>query len=241
MTFANFKTLVANFAQRDKSLFDSPAVAPLVDKLAWAINAAKDWAQQVEKFELSKALVDITVDRVAGGALSTAVLHGTATPVTIRSLDRAFVQATGGGSLVPIRLSRRGALVEAVGRGIEDIPLEERRTETTFPSGFTDFEAYQIGTNVFLYPWSDTLLGSSTVVSFDVLSWLPDLSADGDTNFLLTYCQSWLLLKSLTFLNIFLKDSERVVVDNKQLENEWDAVRIWNHSLIDTSAPITLD
>lgn len=239
MQFSQFKILVANYMNRNATEFDSPAGVGAVDKLGNAINQAKNFAQSLRVFERVKTKADITISQGAGGTLASAVLTGTATPVKVRSLLRATVP-TADGEFIPIDIISREELFRRQQREAEKVEIELRESNI-IKNPFHNYAIVQLGETLELVPWNTDLLGSSVVVTFDIAQWMADYSQDADEDFFLIEGMPWMLLKSITFLNYFLKDDERFAVTKTELKESWDAFVSWDCGIIDSSVPVGLD
>jgi hypothetical protein len=88
MDITQFKYLVAAYMNRTPDSFTNNGV----DILLGAANRAKLAAQKLLDFELARSSVDVVVDLMNGGDLSTAVFHGTNIIAPVMKLERAYVQ-----------------------------------------------------------------------------------------------------------------------------------------------------
>lgn len=84
MTVTNLKKLIAHYHGKvpaDLVISGGP------DLLLQALNNARKEAEQMHDFENAKVFADLVVDEVAGGSLDSAKLHGTATAVSIKTIE----------------------------------------------------------------------------------------------------------------------------------------------------------
>lgn len=235
MTFGDFKKVVAGYMQRSAAVF-APST---VDLLGHAINAARKSAELKMNFELAKARGQLSVNLTTGAALSSMVYEGTATTLPVKALLKAFLPlVTSENTFFPIEIISRDKHVERVQRyyagQITEIDGNQQITESLT----TKYQLVRFGENVYLSPAdSDSYNGSSSVtVKFDVIRWLSDYSADVDTDFLLEHCNSWMLFQTLWQLNLYLKEDQRVPVNERAMEVLWNDVVNWNSTLLHNSA-----
>lgn len=227
--------------QRDATLFNSPAGGGEVDKLANAINMSKNWAQRMRDFESAKVQVDVPVQKTVGGPLSGAVLSSDGvTSVRVKKIDRGFVPSTDGGKY-PVDLISREEQVRRVQRIVEEYCPEDR-TSNSIPSPYVTFSIVQQGQTIFLHPWSDALFasGSATLI-LDVVQWMPDYSGPTDEDFFLIEGLDWMLLKTISYLNLFLKDDNRIIVPAAMVKEAWESFVAWDESAVGATTPINLD
>ena len=246
MTFGDFKELVAAYAQRDASSF----VVGTTDVLASAINLARRWAEQRRNFNKSKVtalLQNVSVE--SGKLLSEAVVLGTEgletpTSVDIKYIHKAYFPITGQAVVqyYPIEVVSREACVETLQR-------KQLGSTTTFkPADLVvgrypvdtvtlgTWRVYQWEQKLWIYPADTTALGATTIdVALDVTRWMPDYEDDEDTDFFLTDCQNFMLMRSLMQLNLYLKEDSRVQISAKEMQDAWIALRLWDDGLISTT------
>lgn len=207
-TFLTLKNAVAAYVGRNKTDF---TYFTTEDMLLRAANNAKDFAQRQVDFEYSTVLAQISVG-ATGASMDSATLAGTATGVTLKCIRKSFL--TSSTNELPLQMLSRDAYVNKLARF----------------GGPPSDETYivQIGRTVYLLPAPTT----ATLVYVDGIQWLSDFSADGDTNFLLTFCFDYLLFRSILELNFFLKEDQRIPVSAKLLEDTWTSVKAWNASVV---------
>lgn len=91
-----------------------------VDQFLIALNLSRNNAQMNQPFEFTRCLVDVVVDNVTGGDLTTAVLHGMATPVEIDQILEVGL-FDNGGNLRPVEWTTVGE------------SMEEQRQDNRYP------------------------------------------------------------------------------------------------------------
>lgn len=84
------------------------------------------------------------------------------------------------------------------------------------------------GSDVGLYPTPSN--DSYLLICLHVF--LDNLSADGDTNFLLDNCYDFIVLKTLKRLNIFLKSEARIPIPAEEVEQCWQSVLQWDREVM---------
>jgi hypothetical protein len=72
-------------------------------------------------------------------------------------------------------------------------------------------------------------------------TWLPQYSADSDTDFLTEHASTWLIYSSLGHLNFYLKEDQRVQLSTAILSTAWQAVITWNETLWGNVTSFNLD
>lgn len=238
MEITEFKTLVTDYMNRDAVLFDV-GVDGKTDKVLKAVNMAKAWAQRTHRFERAKTQVSLEVSRTKGGSLSDCVRYGTDEAVIVRNIIKPFLVAADGTGLVPIDLITRNTQVEKLQQSLESLPIEGRVAFSA--SGPSFLSLVQHGNDVFVWPWdSATMIGEATTVVMDVVEFLPDYSDDHTTDFFLVECQDWLLYRTIGHLNMFLKEDQRVPIASRVVDDAWEAVKVWDVSLVESCAAIDL-
>jgi len=229
MTYGNFKKYTAAFLQRTAASF----VSDTTDILGIAINQARRALERMKDFEMSRTAVLITLNTDGSASLlSTAVLESNeATGVDVKSLKKAFI-ASSSGAWLPIDIVSRDVHVERVKRAAgsptatnlseaDEIALSERYTIVRF------------GLSVYIVPaGAANYLDSATVqVKLDAIRWLADYSADEDTDFVLTYCPDLLLMQTVKWLNLSMREDERIPVSKEAFDSAWQAMEDWNRSI----------
>ena len=231
-TFAEMKTMVAAYMQRDATTFTVNAV----DLLGKAVNQARKWAEMERSFELNRVQTQLAISLQNGTDISGMVLasDGT-TPVTVKSIIKGFLALPDAATAVfPIDVITRDKHLERVERHYDRV-----NNLTDLPKGTPNFVGYmavvRLGNLLYLAPNDSTLYNNATsvTVKFDSYKFLADYSADGDTDFFLTTCENFMLLRSCYQLNFFLKDDQRVPISAAVMESAWNAVVRWDANLVE--------
>lgn len=172
MHIDDFKKLVADYMNRDQTLFNSNELVQ-VDKLLLAANNAKAFAQRRMIFELAKARVNVTISQTSGGDLTTATDVVTGLPVRVQSIERAFLPTTDGSLVFPVDIINRDSQVRSLKRRTETY-LEKDITRKNFVQGQSFSQIVRHGNKLTLYPWDVNLYPNSPIAAqFDVVQWMP--------------------------------------------------------------------
>ena len=233
----DFENMVCAFMNRDATLF---GVGTAADKMLAAVNMARQWAQRMHKFEQFKVMAELVVNQTTGGSLDACKLYGTATAVEARAVLRAYLQAVDGSGLYPISIITRDEQARCIAAMIENVAAEDI---TSVNTGYNKPKLVQNGTLVYCWPWSTSILPTSTTtVVMDIVKWLPDLDGtEVAKDIFIKYCYDWLLYRTAFHANFFLKEDQRVVINARVIEDAWDSVKEWDKDYVEGTAPVTLD
>lgn len=238
-TFTHLRHAVAGYMNRD------------TESLVWggfncldqAINDAHQWVQRMHIFE--RASMEVTVPDVSlenGASLSTAVRRGTTDPVLVRALRAAWLPSVNGGEL-PVNIVRRETWVARRKRmndsvlSVTDVP-SDTITGITLP-----VEVVLHGEIIHLSSANPAILNNATTtdIHFDAIEWLPDYEEPDDTDLFVTYLFDLMVLRSVHYLNFFLKEDQRVSISQSAWNEVWESALRWDSSLAHNSSPVTLD
>ncbi len=226
-SFGDMKSQLAAFMRRDMSEF----VVNGVDLLSKAVYRARTYAQQKHDFEVCRCAVTIPSMSIANGALlSTAVRYGTTEPVSVKAIEAAFlpvpVQGSSTNVLVPIentmRSQHRRRLSEHFGRIMSDSATRQAYSPLTLST----YSLVRHGDMIYLRPADVEISGGSDTFDLhcDAVVWADTYASDADTDFFLTYGESFILFRGVVELNLFLKDSEQVQVSTAAMKDAWEAL-----------------
>jgi hypothetical protein len=199
------------YANRASAIFNTTVG---VDHVLVAANMARAWAQRTWKFEHAKTLAYVVLTDNAG-SLSSAKKYVGDTALRVRSLERAYILVDS--VLVPIDLIRREEQVRRVQAG-------ENVSDAFNPTNIT---AVQNGLEIYMWSTSETY----TRVYFDAIEFLAELTDVSTPDFFLTECHDWLVWRTLTYLNTFLKEDERLVIGKELIIDAWEAVKNWDAAI----------
>lgn len=234
MTFTEFKTMVAAFMQRSEAEFTVGGV----DLLARAIHQAKLWAQRQRDFEMARIEAVVKdVDGTDGADITTAVLASDlVTPVSIKTIKKAFLPLTDGSALRPVEVITRDSHVQRLYRHYENITsLDPDEVPSTQDINY--FAVVRFANKIYVTPYDeDTWGGTKIDVSLDAIRWMPEYSTSVTSDFFLDFCEDWMLHRTVLQLNMMLKEDMRVPVSRDMLNDTWHSMLAWDSQLIYNSA-----
>jgi hypothetical protein len=234
------KAMVAAYMQRDAATF----TVGTTDLLSAAINGARKWAELERNFELNRVQAQLSVSLQNGSDISNMKLLDGSTAVDAKSLIKGFLpMPDNANGWFPIDVIMRDKHIEQVQRHYETVTNLATVTQRQ-PSLVPFFRIVRLGNTVYLTPADTSALGGSDpiTVRFDIIKFLPDYSADADTDFLLQRCENFMLLRSAYQLNFFLKDDQRINISEAVLNSAWHSVVVWDSTLVTSnSADADLD
>lgn len=231
--------MVAAFMQRGEDSF----IIGETNLLTQCANMSRRWAERQRNFEMSKVSAYLpSVHYTNGAPLSNVVLlSDKVTKVSVKSILFAYLpfvpDAThAAGTMFPIDVISHEKFVERMQRHFEGVYQRDQRSRTSQPRvGY--FSAMRHGDYMFITPSDLDALGGETVdLGLDIVKWLPDYVDDEDTDFLLEHCVDFMLFRTVVFLNLKLKEDERISISQKALDDSWQTVVCWDSSLISNSA-----
>jgi len=216
-----------------------------VNLLTQAANMARKWAERERNFEMCKTTAQITsVSLTSGALLSSMVARGTTTPLAVKSINKAFLSLSGGIGEFPISMISRETHVERLARHFDQVRNVSDTSKMCNRTNLMNyFTLVRHGDYIYITPADPVALGGDNViVYFDVVKWLPDYVADGDTDFLLTYCEDFMLFKTVQMLNFMIKEDQRVPISDKMLAESYKSVVSWDSTMIaNTVDDVNLD
>lgn len=238
-TFAEMKAQVAAYMQRSPTSFVHTYGSTTVDLLGKAVNQARKWMELERNFEMCRVQCELDVDLENGTDIGDMTLLDGVTAVSVKALAKAFLPITDSTEgWFPIDIITREKHVERVARYYSKV-TNLADVSKTYTELVPYFAVVRMGDLIYLTPADTTVLNNldPVTVRFDAYKWLADYSADGDTDFLLTHCETYMLLRSAYQLNFFLKDDQRINISNAVMDKEWHSVVAWDSNLVvcDTS------
>jgi len=239
MNIEDFKKVAASYINRDSTLFATGGQ----DKLLMAVNMAKMWAQRTHRFERAKAMASLAITLQNGGSLTNAIVYGSTTneAIIVRNIERAFLISSDGQGLFPIDLLTRDEQIQMLARSNENVWPEDR-VPSVNDGRLVDVYLVRYGNSVNIWPWPTNLLSAGTgTIVLDIVQTLPEYEDDDDEDFFSTECMDWLLMRTLFYLNIFLKEDEKLTISHKVMDEAWQSVKDWDTSLVESTVPVTLD
>jgi hypothetical protein len=111
--------------------------------------------------------------------------------------------------------------------GQSTVPPDEAAYSTFVSRNHRNF-VFFTGSNVGLYPTPQ----SDKFLMIGLHIFLNDLSADGDTNFLLDNCYDFVIYKSLRRLNVMMKTEGRIMGSQAEIDEMWLSVLQWDKEVM---------
>lgn len=138
------------------------------DLVASAANRAKNEAEKLIDFEALRCQVTLSVDLQDGALLSTAVLQGTATPVRVNRIERAFIIKDGVAR--PAEYVTRATMHRRLGATWnQQQPWSTWiRQQPVLPDTPIVFRS---GQRIYVWPGGSAGLSEPVLVGFDVTKW----------------------------------------------------------------------
>lgn len=232
MNFGELQTTVAAYLHRDAGDF----VFGSVNILKGAINRARKYAEKRNEFDFTKVPARLSSVPLTTGALISTATDLSGNSLSVKQIERAW---TADGSYNKLqflefmdyqsyqnRLQRRGL-------NYFEGTLHPLSNTTSAMSNPLPPTLMQHGERVYIMPEDQQIWGTSPVnLRLDVVRWMPDYSADADTDFFLTHGEDWMLYRSLIELQFYLKEDQRVQIGAAVMQEAWDTMLKWNASLV---------
>ena len=227
-TLFEMKTQVLGFMLRNAEDFNVDGV----DVLTKAVQRAVRAAERKINFQLSRVQVNVEVP-AAGVSLDTALLTSDVSEaVLVKNIEQPYTVGDTG-TLSPIAYNTWEGYHQRVKRRADgNISLSELDTLSGSAATGIPLTLLRHGNNVHLRPASFTGLGDPQSLVLDVVRWQKELSLDADTNFILDYCEDWVLWRSIIELNLFVKEAQRIAISNSVHKDQWSDIVTWNESLV---------
>jgi len=238
MDYNAFRILVAAAAQRSVDALTSGTT----DLIALAANMARKSIERGRDFEMAKTTADITITLGQGADLSTTVLAGTVTPVKVKTILRAQASTNGGTSFVPIGVTSRQTHFDSWTRRVGSFNTLEDVT-ATYPTETHKFQLVRYANTVYMTP-SDTVSfdnQAAVLVRMDIVKWLDNYAVNGPEDFLLEHCFDYMLLVTLCYLQLFVKEDVRLPVTDVKMKEAWMAMIQWDSNVVVTSDDMNLN
>lgn len=233
MTFREAKDALLDLVRRPKSqAVGSAGSTDTMDTVAGRqINAAILWANRTHNFQYAEKTFEYTF------------------PADQLTVSRTLIDS---GNIIGLktvqRLSESGKLSGRPYKILSYTRLQSLRDQwldktssvpvpTTGVDLTTEFTAHELVVNqqfeYYVFRLNDGFgLYPTPITPVTLLlhynSKLPELVADGDTNFLLEFAWDFIYSKALKRFNIYLKDDARVSINNDQITEEWQSVVDWD-------------
>lgn len=216
MTYANFKDSVVSYMNRAAA---AVVTTGSLDLVLQAMNDARRWAQREYTFDGNATQAFVSLSMIPKSMLTDfKTTPALSTTVAVKRVDALWEYATStvGATTVyyptrQIELRRRNALKPFV-------PSDPLATALSAPAN--NSFAYVHGSNI-----AHTNLSVATTVMADIIAFLADHDGGASEDIFLTYYTDWLKWATLANLNVWLKDSERTVIDQNLVAATWASVK----------------
>lgn len=242
------KLAVAGYTKLAPENFVRKCGADTIDLLLQSCNNARLYAERMIDFEYSRAQAYLVIASLVDGAdLDDAITWETRSEdeddqvsIKIKKITTPWI-SNNTSDLTPVKLSSKRAWNKRITRRSSYI-ADNRAVELTEQS-VTDVYLVQNGRTVFVSPASTNVFTSGSVtMALDVIKWLDSYVDGNETDFLLEFCFDWMIWRAIYELNQYLKEDERVPVNEKLMLEAWDSVVKWNNELVESiSDDNTLD
>lgn len=215
MTYAQFRNAVCGFANRTEADLTKNGV----DMVAIAANMAKTEAQRRKVFKMARTTAFCAASE-QGVDITTSMftLPAGVVQVKVRLVEQPWLYAANGANYTRARRiemmnTTDVKLYYPVGNAGELNPLVVYQDANTLKAFVRGKKLYVLGLN-----------GSTTTnIMVDIIAWMDDYSGI-NTDFFLDYHSDWLVAKTVDYLNIFLKEDQRVAIAQGKLESAFTAV-----------------
>ena len=226
MTWPQFYATVAAFCNRT----NTDLIVNNVDLVMTCANMAKTEAQRRHNFKMARTVGFITPNPTAPGPYSgvNSAPDGSGVLLNVKKLEAAWTWGTDNNGY-PARQN----YIPVISRGdlknlYQSINSFQISTNNAMPNTmpYTTF-AYMQGTNVYV--------SGSTIPSqvwLDVIALLADYNGL-NTDFFLSFHYDWLIMKTLDYLNLFMKEDQRVAVSQTKMEAAWNSVTAFDDDFQD--------
>lgn len=227
------------------SLTGRPANSDWIPVAKTAIRHAQTWAQRSHNFKMLETFGGFTYPKDAKTVDITSICDGTIKTVLDAMLVEDHTSEFWG---IPLELENVRSITDRLrdldhdqrqffGLDSTNIQRHEHMTYLVHNRpAHRAFKFFMTGNCIGLYP----VPSESQEISLYFIKWLPDLSADTDTNFLLDFGWDFLSYKALQFFNTFLKEDARVQVSEALLNRAWMSLVEWDSELSGGTFPVKL-
>jgi len=231
-TVADLKIAIAGYMQREPSVFVRTVGNSSLDLLLLACNNARLYAERLVDFEYSRQDCKVEVDIAEGGSLAFATeVDDENVGVDVKKIVTPFIPALDG-TKFPVELWSRKKWNDKVRRKFELARPVDNFANLPQWFSVSPFVVVKEGRTVFVAPSDSSQFPTNPFdLHFNVVAWLPKYMDGTEDDFLIENCFDWMLFYSISQLNFYLKEDERVVLSANVLKDTWDSVIKWNSEL----------
>lgn len=187
-TIGTIKALMAGYMKRSAA---SDFTVVGVDTALVALNSARRYAERINNFVHSQANTTLAV-----------AAAGTTITASIKTIQHVALPVAGS-EYMPIEFLTDQEWTDRVKRLMGRAAYTPASTLTQLGFTQTNPVAYQQGPKLYLAPASQFTF--PVTVQLDVVNWLSDYTADGDTDFITTYGPDFLMWQGILELNKYWK------------------------------------
>jgi hypothetical protein len=228
-TYAQLRDKIAAYMHRPAEVFNFNGQ----DMLLQAVNNAKNFAQRVVDFELSRIFTQLpNVSATNGADISGLQLYPSGTAIVAKSLEQAFM-ATSSGTQFPVDFISRDSYVNRLRRRYdENFSLTGDFSSTaviTHPVAVV-----QVGSIIYYIPASTT--AASITLYFDAIRWLPDFSTTALTGTTTATSSGNLVDAGKTFITTGIRIGD--VVTNSVTGASASVIAVVSQTMLTLSADI---
>jgi len=202
MTIGELKRTVAAYLQKDVEFFTKNSI----DLLLVSLNNARRRIEQQHDFNANRVEAQVTVSPTTGGALSSAVLRGTATAVNLKEYI-TFYRVADGGDVPLYHHPKKNVAVWAKERiwnargKYNDLEYRYPDDEQMRSIRIGPEEVFVHGGTIFINPTPAV----NTTVIIDGVKWGADYTVDADTDYFTQYGHEYLMWSAIVEVNYFAK------------------------------------
>ena len=232
MTYANFKDMVVGYLNRAAAAVVTVGAQDLV---LLAMNDARRIAQRSYDFEMLSTTAFVSLSMIPKSMLTDfKTTPALSTTTIVKRIDALweYGSTTVGATTVyyptkSIEFRRKMSLRNHV-------PSDPNSAALSAPT-IREF-AYVQGVNI-----AHTSLTTATTVMADVIEFMPEHAGGSVEDIWLVYFTDWLKWATLANLNVWLKDSERTVIDANLINASWAGVKSFDARQAHSTDDLSLD
>lgn len=235
ITQANLKIKIAAYINRTAA----ELVISSYDLILDAMNMAKLGAQRKHDFKMCRTRGFIQTS-LLGAQMSTITSDAAATtPIVMKSLEAMGTYTTDGSGNThwAQNVTARTSLDERLYH--PNVNSWAQMANVAVPPGSVVWQTsqqlwWQEGTMVYV-----SGLTAASPFMVKGFQYLPDYDGTSGTNdFFLTYHHDWLFVASLDYMNLFLKEDQRIQISSTKMEQLWNAVVSYDESFSESAADL---
>ena len=232
MTYANFKDMVAGYLNRSAA---SVVTAASVDLILIAMNDARRMAQRSYDFEMLSMQAFVQLSMLPKSLLTDfKTAPSGSTTVVVKRVDGLWEYSTQTIAATTVYYPTKSIEFRRKMALRAHVPSDPNATALTAPT-IREF-AYVQGTNI-----AHTSLTTQTWVMADVIEFMGDHAGGSVEDIWLVYFTDWLKWATLANLNVWLKDSERTVIDANLVASSWAGVKAFDARQAHSTDDLSLD